>query len=94
MRVSDAEHEHARLSWANTGKETTSSRGLLRRIIDENKSAWASVRKRLYQAIEGHVNRAGFDLSRLPVQSGPDYSAAHAQMQVAREGMGQTYTIS
>jgi hypothetical protein len=50
--------------------------------MEENKAAWANVRKKLYQAIEGQVNRAGLDLSRLQVQPGPDYSAAHAEMQI------------
>ena len=81
LLVSDTEYEQARLSWTGTSKEP-SSRRLLISSIEENKAAWANVRKKLYQAIEGQVNRAGLNLSRLQVQPGPDYSAAHAEMQV------------
>ena len=81
LLVSDAEYEQARSSWADTRKEPSGSR-LLISTIEENKAAWANVRQKLYRAIEGQVNRAGYNLSRLQVQPGPDYSAAHAEMQV------------
>lgn len=80
--VSDADYEQARLSWTETSKQTAPGRRLLISSIEENKAAWANIRKKLYQAIEGQVNRAGFNLSGLQVQPGPDYSAAHAEMQV------------
>jgi hypothetical protein len=96
--VSEAEYEQARASWADASRDTRSSRRLLTTALDENKAAWAKVRRKLYQAIEGQVNQTGYRLRHLQVRPGPDYSAAHARMQVDRAGiirnlLGRTWSL-
>jgi len=89
LLVSDAEYEQARQSWANQSEGITPSHRLLTTPVDENKAAWEKVKKKLYQALEGQVSRTEFHLRQLQVEPGPDYSAAHAQMQVAKDGFLQ-----
>ncbi len=85
--VVDAEYEQARLSWNDASKGIMPAGRLLATDVGENKAAWAKVEKKLYQAIEGQVNRTGYDLRHLQVRPGPDYSAAHARIQAAKDGI-------
>jgi len=76
-----AEYEKSRRLWTQARDVWTSERRAPRPGLDENRAAWLRVEKKLYQAIEGQVLRAGgFDPRALTVKPGPDYRAAYAEM--------------
>jgi len=79
--VSAAEYEESRLLGACENEAGTNKRGSPRTVLDERRARWLNVEKRLYQAIEGQVIRAGgYDSRHLTVKPGPDYSGAYAEM--------------
>jgi hypothetical protein len=55
--------------------------------IEKNKAAWRKIEKPLYQQIEKEVSSTGFGLRGLTVEPGPDFSAAHAYLDVHTEGV-------
>jgi hypothetical protein len=85
--ASDAEYEQSRLPGVEAAPEKTAPLRPGPTGSPENWAAWSRVRQKLYQVIEGQVLRRGFQLRQLQVVPGPDYSAAHAEMQVERNGL-------
>jgi hypothetical protein len=85
--VSDAEYERSRLAEVEPDAGKLSHVEAQRGAVDENRAAWLRVQKRLYQAMEAQVLRAGFHLRQLRVVPGPDYSAAHAEMDVTKDSL-------
>ena len=76
--VSDAEYtENQRLlaASASAGPGTNTEQPS---VLKENRAAWLSVEKRLYQAIEKRVFEAGLELERVQVACGPEFTAGHA----------------
>ncbi len=55
-------------------------------VLTQNKSVWLNVEKLLYQEMERHVSRRGWQLSELRIDCGPDYTAATAQVHSLRKG--------
>lgn len=47
--------------------------------IEENRANWLRVEKSLYGQIERHLRNAGYELHRLKVEPGPDFSAGYAE---------------
>ncbi len=71
--VEDSEYEQFE---ANDSKPTVQ----LNSIIEKNKANWLRAEKAIYGQIERQVGKAGFDLYRLKVEPGPDFSAGHAEV--------------
>jgi hypothetical protein len=80
--VSEAQYRASQSRWATQGPRTAPGDEQPQRPADEQMDAWSRVERRLYQAIEGQVNVAGWGLVQLQVNPGPDYSAAHADLVV------------
>jgi len=49
--------------------------------IRENLANWLKVERQLYQEIEKQASEKGFELKGLRIETGPDYSAAHADVE-------------
>ena len=87
MVVSDAEYHASQSSWAQDDADTALDSEPPGNNIKEHKDAWSKVEKRIYQAIEGQIIRADLELHQLHVVPGPDYSAAHAEATVLKQGL-------
>jgi len=87
MVVSDAEYHASQSSWAQDDADTALDSEPPGNNIKEHKDAWSKVEKRIYQAIEGQIIRADLELHQLRVVPGPDYSAAHAEATVLKQGL-------
>jgi hypothetical protein len=85
--ASDAEYEQSRLPGVEAATEQRAPLRPGPTGFPENRAAWSRVRQKLYQVIEGQVIRRGFHLRQLQVVAGPDFSAAHAEMQVSRDNL-------
>ncbi len=48
--------------------------------LEENKAAWNRIEKHLYMEIDKQVRQAGYELYRLKVETGPDFSAGHVEL--------------
>ncbi len=48
--------------------------------IEENRANWLRAEKSLYGKIERNLRSAGYELSRLKVEPGPDFSAGYAEV--------------
>lgn len=86
--VSDAEYEQHLTSLAGAPSDQTSGEVKLKQSpLDENRSNWVKVRKKLYQQIDVELMRKGLDLTNLKVMIGPDYTAGHAKFRVKQSGV-------
>ncbi len=73
LLVTDSEYERLRA-------DGESPRIPANTVIEENKASWLRVEKSLYGQIEKRLREAGFELYRLTVEPGPDFSAGHAEI--------------
>jgi hypothetical protein len=55
--------------------------------LEENKAAWSRIEKHLYMEIDKQVRQAGYELYRLTVEPGPDFSAGHAELRARSSGL-------
>ena len=85
--MSDAEYdEHRRAYLSAATRQRPSANSIYHPAIRDNLAKWLKVEKQLYREIEKQVSMAGYDMRRLVVNAGADYSAAHAEYQGSREG--------
>ncbi|MGE5294025.1 MAG: hypothetical protein ACM3VT_04300, partial [Solirubrobacterales bacterium] len=73
--VADADYEKARKEF-NPSNWASPDCAVLR----DNRLAWTRVEKRLYQEIDRRTSEAGYCLTLLELQCGPDYAAAFAKV--------------
>ncbi len=71
--VTDSEYEQYQTDDSNPAVQASSA-------IEEKHANWLRAEKALYGQIERHVRKAGFELQRLTVEPGPDFSAGHAEI--------------
>ncbi|UCE49456.1 MAG: hypothetical protein JSW47_04800, partial [Phycisphaerales bacterium] len=71
--VADSEYEQYQTEHPIPATKTSST-------IEENNANWLRAEKAIYGEIERHVRKAGFELYRLEVEPGPDFSAGHAEI--------------
>jgi hypothetical protein len=67
-----------------SGEESTQSE--IHSELEENKANWSRIEKRLYMEIDKQVRKAGYELYSLKVETGPDFSAGHAELRARRRG--------
>jgi hypothetical protein len=73
--VADADYEKARRGFKPPSSPSSDSI-----VLSDNWLAWAHVEKRLYQEIDRRTSDAGYHLTSLELQCGPDYAGAFAKV--------------
>jgi len=73
LLVTDAEYEQYRTD----GKKSIAQAAT---VIDKQKANWLKVEKSLYGEIERQLLTAGFELGKITIEPGPDFSGAHAEI--------------
>jgi len=78
--VTDAEYEQCRTDTIPKQPDGENTIIPASSPFEENKANWLKSEKFIYSEIEKQLSYAGFELSRLKLEPGPDYSAGHAEI--------------
>jgi hypothetical protein len=86
--VSGQEYPQSRLSTAtSTAPAAPQHYTAGKLLVAANQKNWFKAEKLLYQMIEGYVLRQGLELQRLELNAGPDFTAAHAELQATDDSV-------